>query len=150
MAAIYTKEWYEAMVTFANSQKDLAKKVPTGEWRFAVELNGDGLSPYVPAGTTKHFFVRFVDGRVAECRECPEPIPGKQLNYRIMGPAHVFEGVAAGMLDPVEAGLGGALQIRGDMRFLMQNADMANVIFEIYKQSDLTEWPKGKPPYPGR
>lgn len=150
MPAIYTNEWYEAMVEFANGQKDLARKVPKGEWRFAVELTGDGQSPYVPAGTVKHFFIRFVDGKVAECRECGEPIPGKQLNYRILGPAHVFEGVAAGIVDPVEAGLGGALSIRGDMRFLMQNAEMANVIFEIYKQSDLTEWPKGKPPYPGR
>ncbi len=150
MPVIYTSEWYEAMVKFANGQKDLAKKVPKGEWRFAVELSGDGRSPYVPAGTVKHFFIRFVDGKVAECRECGEPVPGKQLNYRIMGPAHVFEGVAAGIVDPVEAGLGGALSIRGDMRFLMQNAEMANVIFEIYKQSDLTEWPKGKPPYPGQ
>jgi hypothetical protein len=29
----------------------------------------------------------------------------------------------------------------------MQNADMANVIFEIYSASGMTEWPKGKPPY---
>ncbi len=150
MPAIYAENWYEAMVSFANGQKDLAKKVPKGEWRFAVELAGDGKSPYVPAGTTKHFFVRFVDGKVAECRECAEPVPGKGLNYRIMGPAHVFEGIAAGIVDPVDAGLGGALQVRGDMRFLMQNAEMANVIFEIYKQSGLTEWPKGKPPYPGQ
>ncbi len=150
MPAIYTSDWYEAMVAFANGQKDLSRKVPGGEWRFAVELRGDGLSPYVPQGTTKHFFIRFLDGKVAECREADGPIPGKQLNYRISGPAHVFEGIAAGIVDPVEAGLGGALSIRGDMRFLMQNADMANVIFEIYKQSAMTEWPKGKPPYAGR
>ncbi|MBI5904065.1 MAG: SCP2 sterol-binding domain-containing protein [Deltaproteobacteria bacterium] len=109
---------------------------------------GSGVSRWSLRGT-EHFFIRFVDGKVAECRECAEAVPGKQLNYRIMGPAHVFEGVAAGIVDPVDAGLGGALQIRGDMRFLMQNAEMANVIFEIYKQSGLTDWPKGKPPYAG-
>jgi hypothetical protein len=148
MPAIYTREWYEAMVSLANSREDLSKKVPRGEWRFAVELVGDGKSPYVPSGTTKRFFVRFLDGKVAECRESAEPIPGKELNYRVMGPAHVFEGVAAGIVDPVEAGLTGVLAIRGDMRFLMQNADMANVIFDLYKESGLTEWPQGKPPYP--
>jgi hypothetical protein len=33
------------------------------------------------------------------------------------------------------------------MRLLMQNAELGNVIFEIYTQSDVTEFPKGKPPY---
>ena len=57
---------------------------------------------------------------------------------------------AAGMSgdkDPVDAGLSGELNVRGDMRFLMQNAEMATVIFEVYSKSDMTAWPLGRPPY---
>ena len=53
----------------------------------------------------------------------------------------------AGLMDPIEKGLDGTLSIRGDMRLLMQNADLANIIFEVYNSSELTDWPKGKPPY---
>jgi hypothetical protein len=147
MPVIYTEEWYKAMVTLANSQDDISKKVPQGEWRVVVEVEGDGKSPYVPQGTVKHFMIRFQDGKVAEYREAPEKITEKGLNYRITGPASAFEGVAAGVEDPVEIGLNGTMTIRGDMRFLMQNADMVNVIFEVYSKSEVTEWDKGKPPY---
>ena len=147
MAAIYTTEWYEAMLNLANSRNDISEKVPQGEWRIAVEVVGDGKSPYVPEGTTKNFFVRFLDGKVAEYKECPDKVPGKGLHYRITGPAYIFDGVAAEIVDPVEVGLNGSITIRGDMRLLMQHADMVNVIFEVYAQSDVTEWPKGKPPY---
>ena len=147
MPAIYSPEWYEAMFRLANSRDDISEKVPQGEWKIAVEVQGDGTSPYVEEGTTKHFFVRFLDGKVVEYRESPEPVPGKGLQYRIMGPAHIFDGVAAGVVDPVEVGLNGTITIRGDMRLLMQHADMVNVIFEVYSRSGVTEWPKGKPPY---
>jgi hypothetical protein len=147
MPVIYSEEWYQAMVRLANSRDDISKKVPQGEWRVVVEVVGDGKSPYVPEGTVKHFLIRFLDGKVAEYREAPEKITEKGLNYRITGPASVFEGVAAGMVDPVEVGLNGTMRIRGDMRFLMQNADMVNVIFEVYTQSDVTEWDRGTPPY---
>jgi len=147
MPAIYTNEWYHAMFDLANSRDDISEKVPQGEWRIAVEIEGDGSSPYIPAGVVKHFFIRFLDGKVAEYREAQGPIPGKGLHYRIIGPAHIFEGVAAGIVDPVEVGLNGAITIRGDMRLLMQHAEMVNVIFEVYSQSNVTEWPKGKPPY---
>jgi hypothetical protein len=29
----------------------------------------------------------------------------------------------------------------------MMNAEMATVIFEVYQQSKMTDWPLGKPPY---
>ncbi len=88
-----------------------------------------------------------IDGKVKEYKEHLEKIPGKGLNYRITGPASVFEGMAAGVLDPVEKGLDGTIKIRGDMRLLMQYAELSNVMFEIYTQSKVTEWPKGEPPY---
>lgn len=147
MPAIYTEEWYQVMFELANSRDDISKKMPSGEWRFAVEVEGDGKSPYIPEGEVKYFFIRFLDGKVAEYRESPERISGKDLQYRIIGPAHIFEGIAAGILDPIETGLKGTLTIRGDMRMLMQNAEMMGVIFEIYTQGNVTEWPKGKPPY---
>ena len=147
MPVIYTDEWYEAMVRLTNSRDDLSSKMPKGEYKFAVELEGDGKSPYVPEGDAKYFFITFTDGKMTECKESPERIPGKGLNYRITGDATVFEGIAAGISDPIEVALGGALKIRGDMRFIMQNAEMANVLFDVYKQRDFTEWPHGKPPY---
>ena len=147
MAEIYTEKWYASLVELTNSRPDLSAKVPKGVYKFAVELEGEKSSPYVPAGETKYFSLTFDDGLVTECKESAEKIPGKGLNFRITGPATVFEEIAAGILDPIEAGLGGSLKIRGDMRFLMQNADMANVIFEVYTQGNFTEWPAGKPPY---
>jgi putative sterol carrier protein len=147
MPNIYTEEWYQAMIELCNSREDLSAKVPKGEYKFAVEIVGDGKSPYVPAGTTKHFFLMFKDGLVTECQESPEKIPGKGLNYRINGTAEDFELIATGEKDPVDAGLSGELNVRGDMRFLMQNAEMATVIFEVYSKSDMTGWPLGRPPY---
>lgn len=147
MPAIYSQEWYEAMFRLANSRDDISQKVPQGEWRVAVEIVGDGKSPYVPEGTTKNFFIRFLDGKVVEYRECDERISRRDLHYRFSGPASAFEGVAAGVLDPVEVGLNGTITVRGDMRFLLQHAEMVNVIFDVYTNSDVTEWPKGKPPY---
>ena len=42
MPEIYASDWYQAMVELANSRDDLSKKVPKGEYKFAVELEGDG------------------------------------------------------------------------------------------------------------
>jgi len=147
MPGIWSEEWYKAMLELANSRDDLSTKVPQGEWRVAVEVEGDGKSPYVPAGEVKHFFIHIKDGKIKEYKEFPEKIPGKGLHYRITGPAEIFEGMAAGKLDPVEKGLDGSLTIKGDMRLLLQNAELGNVIFEIYTNSGVTEWPKGEPPY---
>ncbi len=147
MPDIFTAEWYDAMLELANSRDDLAEKVPQGEWRVAIEIEGDGISPYTPKGEFKYFFVYMVDGKIKEIRPSEEKISGKGLNYRITGPASVFESMAAGIVDPIEKGLDGTLTIRGDMRMMMQNADLANIIFDLYKSSDLTDWPKGKPPY---
>ncbi|MFH0730528.1 MAG: hypothetical protein V2B19_29810 [Pseudomonadota bacterium] len=115
MAEIFSREWYEAISSQANSTGELKKKAPTGEWRMAMEVVGDGKSPYVPAGETKNVFIRLLDGILVEYGEFPEKIPGKQLQYRFTGAASVFEGIAAGLIDPVEAGLSGAIAIRGDM-----------------------------------
>jgi len=147
MPVIYTEEWRRAIMALANSRDDLSEQVPQGEWRIAMELEGDGISPYVPEGQKKHWFLRLLNGKMVEFREAPEPIPGKGLHYRFIGPAHIFEGVAAGIVDPVEVGLKGTVAIRGDMRLLMQHAKLANVIFDVYAKNNVTEWSKGQPPY---
>ena len=147
MPDIFTPEWYDAMLKLANSRDDLSEKVPQGDWRVAIEIEGDEISPYTSEGEFKYFYVHMVDGKIKELEPRPEKISGKGLNYRIIGPASVFESMAAGLMDPIEKGLDGTLSIRGDMRLLMQNADLANIIFDVYKSSDLTVWPKGKPPY---
>lgn len=147
MPDIFTAEWYDVMLELANSRDDLSDKVPQGEWRVAIEIEGDSISPYTAEGECKYFYVYMVDGKIKELKPCDEKIPGKGLNFRITGPASVFESMAAGLMDPIEKGLDGTLSIRGDMRVLMQNADLANIIFDVYKSSDLTVWPKGMPPY---
>jgi hypothetical protein len=147
MPDIFSKEWYDAMLELANSRDDLSKKVPQGEWKVAIEIEGDETSPYTPAGEHKYFFVHMLDGKIKELSPTDEKIKIKGLNYRISGPATVFESMAAGLMDPIEKGLDGTLSIKGDMRMLMQNADLANIIFEVYNSSELTDWPKGMPPY---
>ena len=147
MPNIYTAEWYAAILELANTRQDVTAKAPRGEWRLAVEVVGDGLSPYVPEGETRHWFIRLENGRMVEFREADGPIPGKGLSYRITGPAHVFEGIAGGVVDPVEVGLNGVLTVRGDMRLLMQYADLTSVIFEVYTQNNVTQWPGARPPY---
>jgi hypothetical protein len=82
-----------------------------------------------------------------EYKESAEKIPGKELQYRILGPASIFEGIAAGIYDPIEKGLDGTLTIRGDMRLILQHADLMNIIFEVYTNSGVTEFSKGAPPY---
>ncbi|MCP4751998.1 MAG: hypothetical protein GY866_13975 [Proteobacteria bacterium] len=147
MPDIYTEEWSEALLELANSRDDLSAKVPKGEWRIAIEIEGDGQSPYIPNGDIKNFFVHMMDGKIKEYKELKEKIPGQGLSYRITGPASVFDGIAAGLFDLIEKGLDGSLKIRGDMRMLLQNAELANIVFEVYTESNLTEWPQGKPPY---
>ena len=147
MPDIYSDEWYRAILDLANMQEDLPAKAPRGEWRVAIEVRGDGTSPYVPEDEFRYWFIRLVDGRMVEFGETPEPVSGKGLNYRFIGPASVFEGIAAGVVDPVEVGLNGTLTVRGDMRMLMQYADLTRTIFDLYTKNNVTEWPAEKPPY---
>ncbi len=147
MASIYTDEWYQGILELANSRQDLAEKIPKGDWNVAVELVGDSISPYIPDGSVKNWYIKLINGKMIEFREEADKISGKGLQYRFSGPAHIFEGVAAGVVDPVEVGLNGTLTVKGDMRLLMQYAELTLVIFEVYSQNNITEWPNGIPPY---
>ena len=60
-------------------------------------------------------------------------------------PASVFEGVAAGLIDLIDAGLKGKVKITGDMRILIRHAELVNVLYDVYAREVETTWPKGKP-----
>jgi len=147
MAEIYTKEWYEKLQALVNSREDITARAPQGQWRICVEIIGDSKSPYVPEGQAKYFFVLFDKGKCQEYKELSETMNGKGLDFRFTGPATVFEEVAAAQRDFIEAGLRGAIKIRGDMRIFMQNAELAKIMADLYSEQVDTEWPKGKPPY---
>jgi hypothetical protein len=55
--------------------------------------------------------------------------------------------VASGLVDPVGAGLKGAIKITGNMRILIKHAELVNVLQEMYARDVETTWPKGSPPY---
>ncbi len=147
MAEIYSKQWYEKLKALVNSRDDITARAPQGQWRICVEIIGDDKSPYVPEGKAKYFFVLFDNVKCLEYEELSETMDGKGLDFRFSGPATVFEEVAAAQRDFIEAGLRGAIKIRGDMRVFMQNAELAKIMAELYSQLVDTEWPLGKPPY---
>jgi hypothetical protein len=133
MAEIYSREWYEKLKDLVNSRDDITARAPQGQWRVCLEIVGDSASPYVPDGHAKYFFVLFENGKCQRYEELPETMDGKEI--------------AAAKRDFIEAGLRGAIKIRGDMRIFMQNAELVKIMAELYSQQVDTEWPKGNPPY---
>lgn len=152
MSAIYTEAWYESVKDAINDQvgKLPAKVVPDGLWHAVVEIVGDGASPYVGANETRRFLVRIEAGRCAWYREIDTEHPeGVALDYRFTGPATAFDAIAAGLLDPIDAALDGTVRVRGDMRFLMRQADLVKMLLDAYVSNVDTDWPEGRPPYNG-
>lgn len=149
MPDIYTEQWYEALKNLINEDALIASKSPKGSWTAVVEIVGDGRSPYVEQGTTKRFVVHLQDGKCIWYKELPRDDIGSEydLDYRFTGQASVFDEIAAGITDPIDAGLDGRIRIKGDMRFLLRQAELVKEILEIYQRDLETTWPKGKPPY---
>ena len=147
MPAIYTKEWYDELKGLLNRNEEVAKNAPRGKYMALAELRGDALSPYLADGKKLFFVVHLDDGKCTDYFEVQEPPPRKECDFIFEVPAAVFEGVAAGLVDPVEAGLKGTIKITGDMRILIKHAELVNVVNEIYAREVETTWPKGKPPY---
>jgi len=147
MADIYSIDWYDTLKALVNSREDISARAPQGQWRICVEIAGDGKSPYIGNGQAKYFFILFDKGKCQEYKELSETMDGKGLDFRFSGPATVFEEIAAGMRDFIEAGLRGAIRIRGDMRIFMKNAELVKIMSELYSQQVDTQWPKGRPPY---
>jgi putative sterol carrier protein len=148
MPDIYTTEWYDELKDLLNRNPDMAKSAPGGEFKVFGELRGDGRSPYLSEGERLFFVVLMNDGKCTDYYEVGDPPPRKEFDFIFEVPAAIFEEVAAGTVDPVEAGLKGTIKITGDMRVLIRHADLVNVVQGVYQKEVETTWPKGKPPYP--
>jgi putative sterol carrier protein len=147
MADIYTKDWYDEIRDLLNRNPDVEKSAPRGRFRVLAELRGDGTSPYIAESDTLRFGAVFDDGKCTEYYELDRVPSRNDYDFIFEFTASVFEGVAARTVDPIEAGLKGTIKITGDMRIIIQHADLVNVLHGIYAQEVETGWPKGKPPY---
>ncbi|MBW2373646.1 MAG: SCP2 sterol-binding domain-containing protein [Deltaproteobacteria bacterium] len=147
MSVIYSDAWYEDMKKLINHSEELRRQTPKGRIVISFEVEGDGASPYVPAEGALYFMIVFDEGQVREFQPLDERFSGKGLNFRFTAPATVWESIAAGKTDPITAGLRGSIKIRGDMKFLMENADGVKLLVDLYGNQVDTEWPQGQPPY---
>lgn len=147
MPDIYTSEWYDTLKETLNRSDDVTKKAPRGHLKVLGQVNGDGVSPYLGNGESRWFAVDLVDGQCTSYVEMKEAPVKRDFDFTLELPAGLFESVVANLVDPVQAGLKGDIKIVGDMRILIQNAELVNVLSEIYAQELDTSWPKGKPPY---
>lgn len=147
MPDIYTSDWYEAVREAINTRIVNVKDVPESAFTCRIEIVGDATSPYTGPGDERHFLVQIENGQCAWYREVATDDDGVELDYRFRGPATVFDEVAAGLADPIDAALQGSIKVRGDMRFLMRQAELVNVLLEAYATDVETLWPRGVPPY---
>jgi hypothetical protein len=147
MPDIYTMAWYNALQDLLNRNPDVEKNAPRGKYKMLAELRGDGVSPYVSDGQRLFFVVHFDDGSCTEYSELGESPLRREFDFIFEFPASVFEGIAAAIVDPIEAGLKGTIKITGDMRILIRHADLVNVLYDVYAREVETGWPKGRPPY---
>ena len=147
MPTIYTKEWYESLQGILNRSDNVTKNAPAGLWKVLGEVRGDDTSPYLKTGDLKRFAVYFQDGKCTEYVELDEAPPRHDFDFILELPAALFESVVANQVDPVQAGLKGDIKITGDIRMLIQNAELVNVLRDIYAQEADTDWPHGQPPY---
>jgi hypothetical protein len=147
VADIYTPDWYAEVRSAINEAVADLTGLPEGDWMVKVEIVGDGVSPYVAEGDERHFLIRSEEGRCDWYREVDGDEESVRLNYRFRGPATTFDGIAASLVDPIDAALSGAIKVKGDMRLLMRHARHVAVLLEAYAHGVDTAWPEGRPPY---
>ena len=147
MPVIYTDQWYDSMKQILNRSDDVTKNAPRGVWHVLAEIRGDEVSPYLSPGEVKRFAIVLKDGKCESYEELPGEPARKDFQFILELPAALFEEVVANQADPVAAGLKGDIKITGDMRVLIQNAELVNVLSAVYQREVETEWPKGQPPY---
>jgi putative sterol carrier protein len=150
MPDVYTDDWYQAVVTAINDRVADLPGLPEENLHVAVDIEGDGLSPYVEPGGARHFLIRIAHGHCDWYREIPDAAQSTddlRLDFRFVGPAATFDAVIAGQLEPIDAALSGAIHVKGDMRFLMRQAEHVQVLLEAYTNGVETDWPKGAPPH---
>jgi putative sterol carrier protein len=148
MPEIYTAAWYENLKDILNRSEQVIKRAPAGLMHVLAEIKGDGASPYVGPDEVKRFIVDLDHGRCTEYREVTEaPSSRREFDFVLVLTASLFEGIIANQADPVQAGLKGDIKITGDMRVLIQHADLVDTLRQIYIRDLETTWPKGQPPY---
>ena len=147
MPEIYTAAWYESLKDILNRSEQVTQKAPPGHLRVLAEIKGDGESPYLAADEVKRFTLDFDHGKCTEYRELTEAPSKRDFDFTLELTANLFESIVANQADPVKAGLKGDIRIIGDMRILIQHADLVNILRQIYVQELETTWPKGEPPY---
>lgn len=147
MAEIYTTAWYDNMKEILNASDEVTKSAPQGVWNILAEIHGDRESPYIGVDDVKRFSIVLNDGKCESYQELTEAPARKDFEFILEMPASLFERVVANQADPLEAGLKGDVKIVGDMRVLIQNAELVNILSDIYQREVETEWPKGAPPY---
>jgi hypothetical protein len=103
----------------------------------------------VAEASERHFLVRIEEGQCTWYSEVSREDDEVELDYRFHGPASIFDEIAAGTLDPIDAALRGTVRVRGDMRFLLRQAELVKTLLEAYAAGVETTWPKGGPPYGG-
>lgn len=145
MPEIYSNAWYEALKEILNGNPDVDKNAPRGTFHVLARIVGDPASLYMQVGEVRNFVVVFEDGKCLEYRQVEVAPPRKEFDYIFELPASVFEGVAAGLIDLVDAGLKGKIKITGDMRILIRHAELVNVLYDVYAREVETIWPRGKP-----
>lgn len=145
MPEIYTNQWYEALKKLLNENPNVDKNAPRGTFHVLAKIVGDAASLYIQAGQLRNYVVVFADGKCLEYRQVDIAPPRKDFDYIFELPASVFEGVAAGLIDLIDAGLKGKVKITGDMRILIRHAELINVLYDVYAREVETIWPKGKP-----
>lgn len=147
MSAVYSDDWYDDLKQMIQGSAEFAAKAPAERMVMTLEIIGDGTSPYVEAGDATYYLLVLDSGELTDLHALAEQHDGKGLSFRFTAPATVWEEIAAGLLDPITAGLRGKIRIRGDMRLLMQNADAVKILVDLYGSQIDTEWPRGRPPY---
>ncbi len=145
MPNIYTNDWYEALKKILNENPEVDKNAPRGTFRVLAKIVGDAASLYMPPGEGRDFVIVFANGKCLDYRQVDVAPPRKEFDFIFEMPASIFEGVAAGLIDLVDAGLRGRIKIIGDMRILMRHAELVNVLYDVYARDVETLWPKGKP-----
>jgi hypothetical protein len=147
MPDIYTQDWYSALRGLLNQHPEIEQKAPRGAYKLLLVIRGDGASPDVAPGHELLFAIHLDDGRCSDYVELGPAVNRKGFDFLFEFPAAVYEGVAAGIVDPVAAGLSGTIKITGDMRILIRHAELVNILHQVYAREVETGWPRGKPPY---
>ena len=147
MAEIYTTAWYDSMKEILNASDEVTKSAPKGIWNILAEIHGVVTSPYIAVDDVKRFAIVLDNGKCESYQELTEAPARKDFEFILEMPASLFERVVANQADPLEAGLKGDVKIVGDMRVLIQNAELVSILADIYQREIETEWPNGAPPY---